>query len=118
MNAKSHADLDAEKARLLQRDTEWALADSEGRDVERIVSYWTDDAIVLPPGLAAVVGKTALRQYVHDSMQIPGFKITWTSSDVIFSPDQNLADLFSDKDVTLEALVGEPATTPWQGHHV
>src|SRR5439155_11303507 len=76
MNAKSHADLDAEKARLLLRDAEWALAASEGRDVERIVSYWTDDAIVLPPGLAAVVGKTALRQYVHDSMQIPGFKIT------------------------------------------
>jgi len=117
MNAKSHADLDAEKARLLQRDAEWALAASESRDVERIVSYWTDDAIVLPPGLAAVVGKTALRQYVHDSMQIPGFKITWTSSDVIFSPDQNLAYMFSDNAVTMEAPDGEPATTPGPGHH-
>ena len=65
--------LTAEKERLLRRDAEWAKAASEGREVESIISYWTEDAVVVPPGLPPVVGKAALRQYVEGSMQIPGW---------------------------------------------
>ncbi len=43
-------DLAAERSLLLQRDAEWAAAASEGLDLERVLSYWTDDAIVMPPG--------------------------------------------------------------------
>ena len=53
-------DLAAERTRLLRRDAEWALAAAEGRDIEKVLSYWTDDAVVFPPGLPAVVGKIAL----------------------------------------------------------
>ncbi len=88
-----------------------SVAASGGRDVERILSYWTDDAVVLPPGLPAVVGKAALRQYVGGSMQIPGFKITWTSTDVTFSPNGNLAYMFSRNAVTMNAPDGTPTTT-------
>ena len=104
-------DLASERTRLLQRDAEWAAAASEGRDIERILSYWTDDAVVLPPGLPAVVGKAALRQYVQGSMQIPGFRITWASQDVTFSPDGNLAYMFSRNAVTMNAQDGAPTTT-------
>ncbi len=104
-------DLDSERTLLLQRDADWAAVASEGRDVERILSYWTDDAVVLPPGLPAVIGKTALRQYVEASMQIPGFRITWTSTDVTFSPDGNLAYVFSQNAVTMNAPDGAPSTT-------
>jgi ketosteroid isomerase-like protein len=104
-------DLAAERTRLLQRDAEWATVASEGRDVERILSYWTDDALVLAPGLPAVVGKDALRGYVLGSMQIPGFRITWTSTDVTLSPDGNLAYLFSQNAVTMNTPDGVPHTT-------
>jgi len=104
-------DLDSERTLLLQRDADWAAVASEGRDVERILSYWTDDAVVLPPGLPAVIGKTALRQYVEASMQIPGFKITWTSTDVTFSPDGNLAYMFSQNAVTMNSPDGSLVTT-------
>ncbi len=104
-------DLAAERTRLLRRDAEWSTAASKGRDVERILSYWTDDAIVLPPGLPAVVGKAALRQYVEGSMQIPGFRISWTSTDVTFSPDGNLAYMLSSNAVTMDAPDGTPTTT-------
>ena len=70
-------DFDSEKTKLLQRDAQWAALASEGRDVEAILSYWTDDAVVLPPGFHAVIGKAALREYVQGSLQIPGFNITW-----------------------------------------
>ncbi len=108
-------DLAAERIRLLERDAEWASAASEGRDVERILSYWTEDAVALPPGLAAVVGKAALRQYVEGSLQIPGFKITWTSTDVTFSPDGNLAYMFCRNAVTMNAPDGTPTTTEGRG---
>jgi ketosteroid isomerase-like protein len=65
-------DLAAERTRLLQRDAEWATAASEGRDLERILSYWTDDAVVLAPGLPVVVGKDALRLYVQAVCRFPG----------------------------------------------
>lgn len=104
-------DLALEKTRLLQRDADWAAAASEGRDLERVLSFWTDDAVVLAPGLPAVVGKDALRQYVQGSMEIPGFRITWTSTDVTFSPDGNLAYLFSRNAVTMNTPNGTPNTT-------
>jgi ketosteroid isomerase-like protein len=103
-------DSSVERTRLLQRDAEWATAASEGRDVERILSYWTDDAVVLPPGLPPIIGKAALRQYVETSMQIPGFHISWTSTDVVFSPDRKLAYMFSQNAVTMNGPDGQPAS--------
>jgi ketosteroid isomerase-like protein len=107
----SEMDLASEKALLLQRDAEWAIAASEGRDVERVLSYWTDDAVVFPPDLPAVVGKAALRQYVQASMQMPGFRITWTSTDVTFSPDRNFAYMFSSNSIDMNAPNGTPMRT-------
>jgi ketosteroid isomerase-like protein len=104
-------DLSVEKTRLLQRDAEWAAAASEGRDVEQIISYWTDDAVVFPPGLPTVVGRAALRQYVEGSMRIPGFRINWSSNEVTFSPDGNLAFMFSQNTVTMNGSKGTPVTT-------
>jgi ketosteroid isomerase-like protein len=108
---KYKMDLDAERTRLLRRDAEWATAASEGRDVERILSFWTDDAVVYAPGLPAIVGKDALRQYVRDSLQIPGFQISWMSKDATLSPDGNLAYMFSRNAVTLNLPDGTPTTT-------
>ena len=96
-------DLEAERQKLLQRDAEWAAAAADGRDLERILGYWTDDAVVMPPGLPAIVGKESLRQYVQASLQIPGFRITWASSDVKISPDGNLAYMFGSNAVTMNA---------------
>jgi ketosteroid isomerase-like protein len=104
-------DLVSERTKLLERDAEWAALASEGRDVEAILSYWTDDAVVLPPGLPAVTGKTGLREYIQGSMQIPGFNITWSSRDVVFSPDGSLAYMFSENHVTMNSADGQPATT-------
>ena len=103
--------LTTEKERLLQRDAEWARVASEGRDVDRILSYWTEDAVVMPPGLPSVVGQAALRRYVEDSLQIPGFRITWKSKNVTFSPDGHLAYLFSRNAVTMNTPEGTPMTT-------
>lgn len=101
----------SEKNRLLKRDAEWSGAASEGRDSELILSFWTDDAVVIPPGMPPIVGKAALRQYVETSLQIPGFRITWTTTDVILSPDEKMAYLLSDNTVTMNDENGVAMTT-------
>lgn len=103
--------LTAEKDRLLRRDAEWAKVASEGREVDRILSYWTEDAVVMPPGLPSFVGKAALRQYVESSVKIPGFGITWKSKEVTLSPDGQLAYIFSRNVVTMNEPDGTPITT-------
>lgn len=62
----------ASAQRLLQRDAKWAALSSEGQEVDRILAFWTDDAVVYPPGMPALNGKTALRAYVAGALAIPG----------------------------------------------
>ena len=49
-------DVASETAALLQRDAEFAAEASERRDVEKVVSYWSAEAVVMPPGQPPVVG--------------------------------------------------------------
>src|SRR2546430_12253831 len=69
----------AEQAKLLRRDAEWADLATAGKDVDKIVSYWSDDAILIFPGQPVLEGKTAIRAYVAESLNTPGFKIHWVS---------------------------------------
>ena len=103
--------IDAEKARVLRRDAEWVLAASEGRDIERILSFCPDDAVVLPPDLPAIIGKAALRQDVESSLRVPGFRITWSTDEAVISPDGQFAYLLGNNAVTMNDPTGEPVTT-------
>ena len=105
----------AEAERLLKRDAEWAALASEGQDIDRILSYWTDDAVVFAPGFPPIIGKVALRGYVENSLRIPGFQIGWKSSDLHFSPDLKLAYMFSENTVTMNGPDGTPLTTRGRG---
>jgi uncharacterized protein (TIGR02246 family) len=105
----------AERRRLLERDVQWATAAAEGRDVERILEFWTDDALVYPPGMPVVAGKPAIRAFVLASLSIPGFRISWSSSDVRFSPDGQLAYMLSENSVTAPGPDGQLTTSPGRG---
>ena len=41
-------DVAAERAALFRADKEWSRA-AAARDVEKVLSFWTDDASVFPP---------------------------------------------------------------------
>ena len=104
-------DLERERMRLLERDAEWAAASSSGQDVDRILSYWTDDAQVLPPGLPVFRGRAALRSYVEGALASQGFHITWTTSEAHLSPDGKLGYLLSTNAVTMPGQDGRTVTT-------
>ena len=104
-------DLEHERQRLLERDAEWAALSSRGQEVERILSFWSDDARVFPAGLPAFSGKAALRSYVEGALAIPGFHITWTTSEAQLSPDGRMAYLVSRNAVTMPGSDGRPVTS-------
>jgi ketosteroid isomerase-like protein len=83
---QSPSALPAEQARLRERDEQWSASVSQ-RDPETIVSFWTRDAKVYPPGGSVISGREALLQFVGQMLAIPGFSISWEPRDVVVDPD-------------------------------
>jgi ketosteroid isomerase-like protein len=101
----------AEAKKLSQRDAEWAKVSSEGKDIEKIVSFWSDDARVIEPGQPPHEGKVAIREFVTASLKIPGFKIHWVSEKPVFSEDGSMAYMFGTVETTAPAANGVLTTT-------
>ena len=111
-------DANAESALLLRRDADWANLAAAGKDVDQIISYWTDDAVVMEPGQPAVEGKAAIRAFVTSSLHTPGFKIHWVSEKPTFSPDGKMAYMRGVDEMTVPGPKGEPVTLHLQGYSV
>jgi ketosteroid isomerase-like protein len=111
-------DATTESAKLLQRDVEWADAATAGKDVEKIISYWADDAVVMEPGQPAVEGKQAIRAFVTASVNTSGFKIHWVSQKPTFSPDGKMAYMRGTDDMTVPGSTGAPLTLHLQGYSI
>lgn len=108
-------DADAEAAKLLKIDAEWADLASDGKDVEKIISYWSDDATLVFPGQPIIKGKAALRAYVTESVKTPGFKIHWKSEKPVFSPDGKMAYMPGTDEVTVPGPQGALMTLHYRG---
>jgi ketosteroid isomerase-like protein len=52
-----------------------------------------------------------LRDYVENSFRIPGFRISWKSSEVHFSPDLKIAYVSGENTVVMNGPDGTPVTT-------
>ena len=85
------------------------------KDVEKVVAYWTDDAVLMPPGQPAVIGKAALRAFVEGSFKIPGFKIHWVSSKPVFSPDGKMAYMQATEELNAPGPDGALVTRSMHG---
>jgi ketosteroid isomerase-like protein len=94
------------KSEILRVDAEWQRAVGDG-DVDRIVSYWADDATVMPPGGPSITGKDALRRFIVESLHTPDFKITWTTDAVVVSAGGDMAYATGTNHVTLTDEDGE-----------
>jgi uncharacterized protein (TIGR02246 family) len=104
-----------EKAALLERDREWAALASEGKDVEGILSFWTDDAKVFPPGAPVVDGKQAIREFVTGSLSIPGFRIWWEPDEAAVSPSGDMGYTTGRNHLTMPDAAGNLKTESGRG---
>ena len=104
-------DLIAEKAALLKRDSEWQIAVNEKKDVAKIVSFFTSDAVMIGSGQATVTGHDELTKSVRALVAAPLFKDQWQWTSVELSSDGMLASLIGFTDLTINDAVGQPVTT-------
>jgi ketosteroid isomerase-like protein len=70
----------------------WSSSVATG-DVDKIVSYWTDDAVVMMPGEPLRRGKSQIRAYVAASLRTPGFSISWEPLEGVVSPSGDIGYL-------------------------
>ena len=96
------------EAEIRATDARW-LAAAHAHDLERTLTFWSDDAILMQPRAAPLVGKDALRTYVRDSFAIPDFSISWVIDRVWVAKSGELAYATGTDEISL--------TTP-DGKHV
>jgi len=108
--ATDQAASDARTTALLKRDSAWAALATEGRDIEAILAFWSDDAVVIPPGSPEVRGKIAIREYVQRSLAIPGFRISWRPAAGSVSSDGEVGYTLGENLVTFAGPDGKPVT--------
>jgi ketosteroid isomerase-like protein len=107
--AATGVDVAAERAALVRADKAWSDA-AAARDVETVLSYWTDDATVYPPGQPAVVGTDALRRYVTGGFALPGFSIGWETHAFEVSASGDMAYGVGTNVVTINDAQGRTIT--------
>ena len=83
-NTDQSVDPKAEAEKLMQLSREWAQSASS-HDVDKTLSFWAEDAVVMMPGQPKFKGHEAIRQMVKGSMQIPGFEVNWEPKEVFIS---------------------------------
>jgi ketosteroid isomerase-like protein len=55
--------------------------------VQGWISYFADDGIMMPAGSDMIVGKEAIRKYVTERFEAPGFTLRWEPIDARVSGD-------------------------------
>ena len=93
----------------MQTSRDWAKAVAGG-DVDVILSFWADDAVVMAPDQPVVDGKAALRQFVLGMQKIPNFSITWEPERAVVSSSGDLGYLIERNRVTFTDASGKLTT--------
>jgi ketosteroid isomerase-like protein len=102
-------DTNAEGEALMQVSREWSkLAGTDS--IDKMLSYWADDAVVMSPGQPPIKGKKAIREMIESTSKIPGFKISWEPLSVVVSKSGDLAYMIEQNQITVNDSLGNPLT--------
>ena len=80
------------------------------KDVEAFVSFFAEDASLLPPNAPMVTGKESVRKWASEMMTTPGFAGTWQTTKVEVSRAGDLAYSVDTYQLTANSPKGKPVT--------
>jgi ketosteroid isomerase-like protein len=104
------ADLKANEDQIRHNHADWEKLAATG-DIEKILFYWTDDAVIMAPGQPLIQGKDAIRAMLQNTKNIPGFKMEWDSLKKInMSKSGDLAYIITHNKTTVNDSLGNPVT--------
>ncbi len=103
------ADTKKEGELLMQISRDWSKSAATD-SIEKTLSYWADDALVMSPGQSPIRGKQAIREMIKGSSKIPGFKISWEPLSVQVSENGDMAYMIEQNQITVNDSLGKPVT--------
>ena len=65
-----------EEKKLMEVSREWAKTAQSG-DVQQILKFWSEDAILMTPDQGKLTGHAQLGKMIEGAGQIPGFEVNW-----------------------------------------
>jgi ketosteroid isomerase-like protein len=71
---------------LIKLDADWSNAVA-AKDVEKTMSYYADDALMMPPNIPALTGKQSIRTLWKSLLEAPGFAGGWKATKAEVSGD-------------------------------
>src|SRR6266851_8430620 len=92
---------------LRDLDAQWSAA-AGAKDLEKTVSYYSNDALVLPPNALAATTKDAIRKIWQDLLASPGLVISWKATKVEVARSSDLACLTGTYELTMNDASGKP----------
>ena len=98
-----------DEATLRKLDDEWSRAVGS-RDVEKTISYYTDDALVMPPNIPTLTGKEAIRSLWKNMLDSPSFGGGWKATKVEVARSGDLAYVSGTYEFTEKDDSGKPIT--------
>jgi ketosteroid isomerase-like protein len=103
----SAADTKATEQNLRDLDDQWSAA-AGAKDLEKTVSFYSEDAIVMPPNASAATTKEAIRKVWQDLLASPGLVISWKTTKIEVAKSGDLACLSGTYELTMNDLNGKP----------
>jgi ketosteroid isomerase-like protein len=92
---------------LRDLDAQWSAA-AGAKDLDKTVSFYSDDAIVMPPNASAARTKEAIRKLWQDLIASPGFVISWKATKIEVAKSGDLACLSGTYEFAMNDASGKP----------
>ena len=108
-NNESPVNIEIEKEKIRQADIAWSKA-AEMLDLEAIVSYYTDDVVVMLPNMPVVVGKEAARELNRSMLDTPGYSAKWEPVKVEVASSGDIGYARGNYVLTINGANGVPVT--------
>jgi len=103
-------DASADEQTIRALDTAWSHA-AETKDLDKTVSFYADDASILPPNMPIATGKNAIRAVWSQFMSMPGFSITFAPSKVVIAKSGDMAYEIGTFQTTVNDAQGKPTSS-------
>ena len=94
---------------LRDADAAWSKA-AGSKDVDKTVSYYSADAIVLPPNAPIATTKEEIKKIWQDMLASPGLVISWKATKVEVAKSGDLGFVSGTYELTMNDATGKPAT--------
>lgn len=92
---------------LRDLDTQWSAA-AEAKDLDKIVSYYSDDAAVMAPNAPSATTKEAIRNTWKEVTVSPGASVSWKPTKVEVAKSGDLACVSGTYEETMADASGKP----------